>query len=281
MPCRGSAWARLRTEDRRISVALTADRDRYEPGARATVAVRTVGRDGRPVRASVLVRGVDEKLVAMGAAGFADPLELLHRQLPVGLLRNPVVSHAVRLPERWGQGLDTTGDGRSTASRTPSRCRWSPRGADGRATVTFDLPDDITSWSVAATAMTARPPRRVGVDPPARRAAVLRRRHDRPRVPGRRSGRHPAARLRLGPRGGRRRSASPSPRDARDGARDGRRHGLRGGPRRPAGAHDRDPPGHDRRDLDGRHRPPDERRSGSSRAGLPRATARRSRSRAR
>ena len=149
----GSAWARLRTDDRQISVAMTTDRERYEPGARATVTVRTVGADGRAVDASVLVRGVDEKLVAMGAAGFADPLDLLQRQLPVGLLRNPVVSHAVRLPEGGGKG-DTTGDGRS-AFEDALPMQMVATGADGRATVTFDLPDDITSWSLAATALTA------------------------------------------------------------------------------------------------------------------------------
>jgi hypothetical protein len=149
----GSAWARLRTEDRRISVALTTDRERYEPGARATVTVRTVGPDGRAVGASVLVRGVDEKLVAMGAAAFVDPLDLLQRQLPVGLLRNPVVSHAIRLPDGGGKG-DTTGDGRSTFEDALPM-QMVTTGADGRATVTFDLPEDITSWSLAATALTA------------------------------------------------------------------------------------------------------------------------------
>ena len=76
------------------------------------------------------------------------------------------------------------------------------------------------------------PPRRVGVGPPPRRAAVLRRRHDRAGVPGRRPRRDPPARLRVGPRG---RGAGALHRlvgDARDGARDRRRRRLRGDPGR-------------------------------------------------
>jgi hypothetical protein len=59
-----------------VRVVLTADRDRYEPGDTTRVAVRTTDASGRPVPATVLLRGVDAKLVAMGVAGFSDPIAL-------------------------------------------------------------------------------------------------------------------------------------------------------------------------------------------------------------
>jgi alpha-2-macroglobulin len=155
----GGTTAYLRTEDRTLGVVLAADKARYEPGARASVTVETVDAAGRPVSASVLLRGVDEKLVAMGVADFADPIELLYRRLTVGLLRGPVVSHEVRLPGSDGGKGSTTGGGGGDAERSDVRdflpMRLVTTGADGRAVVSFDLPDDVTSWHIAATAMTA------------------------------------------------------------------------------------------------------------------------------
>jgi len=153
----GTATANLRTADRRIAVTLAADRDRYEPGDTATVTVRTVDGAGRPVRASVLLRGIDEKLLAMGAAAFSDPIDLIYRQLAVGLLRGPVVSHAVWRPGDGGGKGSTTGGGGGDRSdfRDALPTRMVATGADGRATVSFQLPDDITGWRIAATAITA------------------------------------------------------------------------------------------------------------------------------
>jgi hypothetical protein len=153
----GGAEASLRTNDRTVTVAATADRERYEPGARATVTVQTTDGDGRPVGASVLLRGVDEKLVAMGVAGFADPIDLLYRRLTVGLLRGLAVSHAIQLAGGdGGKGSTTGGPGGDRSDFGDALpMQMVTTGADGRAVVAFDLPDDVTSWSVAATALTA------------------------------------------------------------------------------------------------------------------------------
>ena len=153
----GRAEATLRTADRTVVVALAADRARYEPGDRASVTVQTSDAAGRPVSASVLLRGVDEKLLAMGVAAFADPMELLYRSLPVTLLRGPIVSHPIALPGQDGGKGSTTGGGGGdrTDFGDALPMRLITTGADGRAVVSFDLPDDITSWRVAAAAMTA------------------------------------------------------------------------------------------------------------------------------
>jgi hypothetical protein len=152
----GGTSASLRTDDRKLDVALTVDRARYEPGARASVTVRTADAAGHPVSASVLLRGVDEKLLAMGVAGFADPIDLIYRSPTTGLLRGPVVSHAVVFAGNDGGKGSTTGGGGGdrTDFGDALPMRMVTTGADGRAEVSFDLPDDVTSWRVAATAMT-------------------------------------------------------------------------------------------------------------------------------
>ena len=62
-------------DDLTIHVSVTPDRERYAPGDRATVEVRTTGPDGQPIAADVVVQGVDEKLYAIGAASRPDVLE--------------------------------------------------------------------------------------------------------------------------------------------------------------------------------------------------------------
>lgn len=153
----GSATAQLRSEDRRITVDLRADRARYAPGQTATVTVRTTDAAGNPLRASVVVRGVDEKLVRMGVAEMADPLELLYRALPVGLVAGPAVSHPAWIPGGGGGGGATTGGGGEARGdfRDALPIRMVGTGADGTATIQYRLPDDITSWRVAAAALTA------------------------------------------------------------------------------------------------------------------------------
>lgn len=153
----GTATANLRTADRRITVTLTADRDRYAPGDTATVTVRTVDGAGQPVPASVLLRGIDEKLLAMGVAAFSDPLDMIYRHLAVGLLRGPVISHAVWRPGDGGGKGSTTGGGGGDRSdfRDALPTQMVTTTADGRATVSLPLPDDITGWRIAATAITA------------------------------------------------------------------------------------------------------------------------------
>ncbi|HEX5589406.1 MAG TPA: Ig-like domain-containing protein [Candidatus Limnocylindrales bacterium] len=143
---------RTRPTDRTLDVGLAADRDRYAPGERATVTIRTTGANGDPVAADVVVRGVDEKLFATGNAFETETLEALLAPTPDGLLQS-YLSHPVPLP-RAGDGCGDTGGGRDDF-RDSILFRVVSTDADGRASVSFDLPDDLTSWRVSATAVAA------------------------------------------------------------------------------------------------------------------------------
>jgi hypothetical protein len=146
----------LDTDDRALQVELSSDRARYGPGARATVSVRTRDSSGRPVAASVFVRAVDEKLFAIGAAWADDPLYELYDGTGSGMV-GAAWSHTPPTPEYGGGKGDTTGGGGS--ARADFRDVLPPRlvrtGEDGRASVTLELSDDLTSWRVLASAVTA------------------------------------------------------------------------------------------------------------------------------
>ncbi len=142
---------RAKPDSRLLNVTLDADRSRYAPGAAATIGVRTSGPDGSPVAADIVIRGVDEKLFTMGAAQDLDTLAILLEAVSDGLLQS-VTTHL--LPQRAADGCgDTTGGGGRDDFRDTALFRLIATGTDGRGSVTFILPDDITSWHVSATAI--------------------------------------------------------------------------------------------------------------------------------
>jgi hypothetical protein len=152
----GSFSASFDTAEREVTVALTTDRERYAPGETVTLDVRTTDRAGRPVPASVVLRAVDEKLYAIGAAYDEDPLWGLYGWVGTWMLWTHA-SHP--LPLGTGGG-DTAGggDGEGRGVFVDSLLfRHVTTDAQGRARVSFKLSDDLTSWHVSAAAMTSVP----------------------------------------------------------------------------------------------------------------------------
>ena len=144
--------ARFREADRNVVVELTPDQARYAPGGRATVAVRTLDATGHPVAASVYLRAIDEKLFAMRAAWVVDALSELYESPGSGLLASGW-SH--QNPDPGSQGGDVGGgNGGRDDFRDWLFARLVTTGSDGRASIAFDLSDDLTSWRVLASAVT-------------------------------------------------------------------------------------------------------------------------------
>ena len=157
---KADAWANFDTRQRQIKVALTDDRSNYRPGDLATVTVRTTDEKGRPMPATVTLRAVDEKLFAMDAARVIDPLGDLYQRVESGIVR---LTATHQLPT--GDGLEGEGGAAGGGGDDGSEVRDDFRdtlffrqletGADGRATVSFRLSDDLTAWHLSASAVTS------------------------------------------------------------------------------------------------------------------------------
>ena len=144
----------LRLADRALDIKVTPDRDRYAPGDRATLSVRTTGPKGNPVSASVYVSVVDEKLVSMGLVDESDPLYALYQEVGSGVIGLAWTHHDPR-PGGGSEGGDTTGGPGGDGGRTDFR-DWLVAdivrtGTDGRGSLSFDLSDDLTSWHAYAS----------------------------------------------------------------------------------------------------------------------------------
>ena len=147
----GSYFAAFRTSDRAISIDLQADRERYSPGDEVTLRVRTRGPSGRALPATVVLSAVDEKLYSIGAAAPDDPLPELYASLEAGIR----ASYASHQTPRARPGSGDTGGGGDGEFRDSVLFRAVDTGADGRASVTFRLSADLTSWRVSASAIGA------------------------------------------------------------------------------------------------------------------------------
>ncbi|HEY7735205.1 MAG TPA: Ig-like domain-containing protein, partial [Candidatus Limnocylindrales bacterium] len=145
----------FRAADRSVEVSLSTNRPRYAPGDQVDLEVATRDGAGRPVAATVIVQAVDEKLFQIGGAFDADPLGDLYQPVSSGILTH-YASHRV-LREGFGEGGDTTGggDGERSDFRDALLFEAIDTGPDGRGSTTFRLSDDLTSWRVAAMAITA------------------------------------------------------------------------------------------------------------------------------
>lgn len=160
-PVEAPHWASFDAEQRRLTVALKADRKRYAPGETVTLDLRTTDIAGAPISAAVVLRAVDEKLYAIGGASDQDPLSDLYRQSVESGLLWTHASHPlpfVRGPRN--EGGDTSGgggdEGRSEFADSVLFKKVTTDGT-GRARVSFKLADDLTSWRISASATTSVP----------------------------------------------------------------------------------------------------------------------------
>ena len=152
VPADFASSATLDLAERELTITITPDHERYRPGELVTLRVRTLDRLGRPTPASVVLRAVDEKLYAIGGGFDVDLLADLYEPVGSGVLGTSA-SHQPPFPS-FGLGCgDTTGGGDDF--RDWLLFRKVVTDAEGVATVSFPLSDDLTSWHVSAAAVNA------------------------------------------------------------------------------------------------------------------------------
>ncbi len=151
---KAAAWANFDETERELDVTVTADRARYRPGEDATLTITTRDHAGRPVAASVVLQAVDEKLFEIGRASVPDPLGRLYAPVDSGIVRLTSTHQVPVDAGSEGEGGNTTVNERSDFRDTVA-FRALATDATGRATTTVRLSDDLTSWHVSVSAMTA------------------------------------------------------------------------------------------------------------------------------
>jgi len=129
-------------EARRLQIEVRADQRRYAPGEQATYQLRTADWRGKPVSAELSVGVVDESIYAVAPESAPPMLGFFYPP------RENAVSTAYSFPHIY-LDADKSPVGIKVRKRFPDTAYWNPTvltDAQGRATITFAMPDNLTTW---------------------------------------------------------------------------------------------------------------------------------------
>ena len=144
------------SNERRLDIAIAADKKKYSPGESAAVTVTVRDKNGRPVPgASVSLSAVDEAAFAVAEQNF-NTRESLYAHIVV-----PYVSSYCSYIEHSLTPNGGSEKGGGGGENTPVRRDFKDMAAfltgktdaDGSVTFGFKLPDNLTSWRLTAQAV--------------------------------------------------------------------------------------------------------------------------------
>ena len=160
----GYAELRVTPEVKRLTLAVSATPKEYRPGDSARVRVQVRDKQGRGPRSEVTLWAVDEGVLSLTGYKTPDPLDLIYRERGLGMrLASNMTSVAPQIPEGekgrreagGGGGADGADILRSKFQTTAFFLGSIVTDAQGNATVTAKLPDNLTTFRVMAVAVTA------------------------------------------------------------------------------------------------------------------------------
>jgi hypothetical protein len=150
----GGYNAQFDQSGKKLDVQVTPAKDGYAPGDEASLDVTVTDAEGKPAAASVLLSAVDEAIYRLQGAGFYDDLGILnalYQSVGTGIVQT-YATHQVPLYSGGAEG-GGGGGGRSDFKDTALFTEVTT-GANGKGTAKFKLPDNLTSWRVAALGVT-------------------------------------------------------------------------------------------------------------------------------
>lgn len=154
----GYASLRINTADKKLNVTLKTDKDRYGPREKVTVSIRTTDANGKPVPAELSLGVVDLSLLALTGFEKPDLVSMFYANRGLGVMTSQMLSQLV---ERFKPGSKGGGGGESPDTVKRGNFKdtafWLPTvvtNADGNATVSFTLPDNLTTWQLLSIGAT-------------------------------------------------------------------------------------------------------------------------------
>jgi hypothetical protein len=146
--------------EKELKIEVTPDQDSYRPGETVNLDVLVTDKTGQPVEAEVNLSLVDEALFQFDPYSYwgdDDPLQALYQTVSTGIIQT-YASHQYprEFLEPGGRGgaPATGGDGGRQDFEDRAFFGALRTGADGRGSVSFDLPDNLTSWRITSQAVT-------------------------------------------------------------------------------------------------------------------------------
>ena len=163
----GYTGLKVNPAERRLQVDLSTDKEEYRPGNEVELQLQVTDKDGNGQEAEVIVSVVDVGVLNLIGYATPDPFDYFYRMRPLSVLTSELRNSIVGQRNYSEKGERASGGGLDAAAMMKLielRDKFKPTAyhnpevqtdADGRATVKFTLPDNLTSFRIMATAHTS------------------------------------------------------------------------------------------------------------------------------
>ncbi len=148
------------SEERGLDISVAPDKDSYKPGDKVNLNLEVKDRTGNAVAATVLVSVADEAAFAV-MPQYANPLQSIYNSVFYYSF-NTFASYIQHNVDSTIGGAEGGGDGDGGGVRQKfldtAAFLTAQSDKDGKATVSFTLPDNLTSWRLTTLAYTKDDP---------------------------------------------------------------------------------------------------------------------------
>ncbi len=160
----GQVMFNVNTAEKELNVKVTSNKTSYLPGEKVTLSVKTTDNKGVPQSADVSIAVADLSVLALKGNPKKDPLVFFYNGLPLTVSTASNIKNIMQVAKIPVGTKGGSGEGAS-ASDLAKRKRgefkdtafWQGRvltDANGLATVTFTLPDNLTRWQIESLGIT-------------------------------------------------------------------------------------------------------------------------------
>ncbi len=157
----GSVEFAVGRDEHELQVEVTVDKSEYLPGESVTLSVQTTDHLGKPIPAEVSIAVADLSVLALRGNPKKNPLVFFYDGFPLSVttasnIKNVLYEKDIPLGTKGGGGdpEDLAAKKRGIFKDTAFWQGDVVTDANGKATVTFTLPDNLTTWQVETLGVT-------------------------------------------------------------------------------------------------------------------------------
>jgi alpha-2-macroglobulin len=146
---------------KRLNVTVTTDKKDFRPREKVQVQLSVKDFNGKPVSGEATLYAVDEAVLRITSYETPDPIAAIFQDRPLSVRLGEPLLHLVRRrnygekgEEQGGGGGSSEGAGIRNKFKTTVAFLPNVEVKDGKASATFELPDNLTSFRVMAVVVT-------------------------------------------------------------------------------------------------------------------------------
>ncbi|NOS67118.1 MAG: hypothetical protein HOO67_02010, partial [Candidatus Peribacteraceae bacterium] len=153
----GYAQLHVETKKKTLNVSVDTDKKQYLPGEKVHASVTVTDSTGKPVQGEFTLAAVDMSVLALAGFEMPDLIANFYADHGLGVYTSQMLTYLI---ERFKPGSKGGGGGgfeEQTREHFEDTAYWNPTvvtDAAGKASVSFDLPQNLTTWQLLALGST-------------------------------------------------------------------------------------------------------------------------------